>query len=305
MHRLPVVAAAALLCACTASAGPEPGADVSLAPSGFWDHWGDGRAELAGYVLRFPRYGEIRQGEAVLITVTEDFSARESVKSDRGGAGAYPVLKTNQVMDFQTGVYDYNTMTSTFLRLDGGLPRGTPQRVSLSMQEWCGLTAERVVAGDRGLEHVLDSYFEGESVGPERLSLPKRAVSEDALPSLLRGLTGPLRGGEIQLLPRLVDGRLHHRTLGWRDARLDRGDTRILETPAGAFSVIPWTLEGGEQGTRTWYVGTEPPHVVVGWEGEDGEQARLSGFMRTAYWQEAGEGREMLRAELGLPTRAR
>lgn len=291
------------LAGCTAAARTD--APRSEAPDGFWDHWGDGQAELVGYTLRFPRYGELRRGEAVLVTVTESFSATEAVKSDRGGAGTRPVLKLNQISDFQTGVYDYNTMTSAFLRLDGGLPRGVPARVSFSMQEWCGLTSARLVADGDALVHTLDSYFEGESTGPERLPLPRAALVEDTLPGVLRGLTGPPPEGEVALLPRVMDGRLHHRPAAWRDAELRRGPEQALDTPAGSVAVIPWTLSGGAQGARTWYVGVAPPHLLVGWDGEDGEQARMSGHLRTRYWQEAGEGREALRADLGLPLRSR
>ncbi len=28
----------------------------------FWAHWGDGKAELNGYVLKQPRYGAVRRG---------------------------------------------------------------------------------------------------------------------------------------------------------------------------------------------------------------------------------------------------
>lgn len=290
---------------CTAAARPGPEGPASLAPDGFWSHWGDGRGELVGYTLTFPRYGELRTGEAVLVTVTESFSPREPVKSDRGGAGTLPVLKLNQIADFQTGIYDYNTMTSAFLRLDGGLPRGVPARVSFSMQEWCGQTSARVVADGGALVHTLDSYFEGESVGPERLPLPPGAIAEDSLPGLLRGLTGPPPQGDVRLLPRLMDARLHHRALAFSEATLTAGEPHSLETPAGPQEVVPWTLRGGPQGHRTWYIGTEEPHLLVGWDGEDGEQARMSGHLRTAYWRESGEGREALRAALGLASRAR
>ncbi len=30
----------------------------------FWKHWGDGKAELNGYVLKQPRYGALRTGTA-------------------------------------------------------------------------------------------------------------------------------------------------------------------------------------------------------------------------------------------------
>jgi hypothetical protein len=37
--------------------------------SPFWQRWGDGRAELAGYDLTTPRYGALRKGVAVTIFV--------------------------------------------------------------------------------------------------------------------------------------------------------------------------------------------------------------------------------------------
>ena len=48
-------------------------------PEGFWEHWGDGKAELNGYKLVQPRYGEKRRGEAVLVEVA---SEREFSPSD-------------------------------------------------------------------------------------------------------------------------------------------------------------------------------------------------------------------------------
>ena len=68
------------LCACA----PVVADDVALsqAAAGFWDHWGDGSAELAGYRLTQPRYGQARRGEAVFVTVTEEFTRATRVKSD-------------------------------------------------------------------------------------------------------------------------------------------------------------------------------------------------------------------------------
>ena len=86
----------------------------------FWKHWGDGRAELNGYRLVQPRYGSPRAGTAVYVFVTEDFSDALRVKADPGKHSAgdvFPVMKLNAVRDFQTGIYDYNVMTSTFLRI--------------------------------------------------------------------------------------------------------------------------------------------------------------------------------------------
>src|SRR5512142_2190543 len=74
----------------------------------FWTFWGDGKAELDGYALVEPRYGQLREGTAVAIFVTEDFSDALRVKADPGKhpkSDVVPVMKVNLVRDFQTGIY--------------------------------------------------------------------------------------------------------------------------------------------------------------------------------------------------------
>ena len=93
---------------------------LSAAPPDFWPHWSDNKAEMNGYRLVQPRYGAKRAGTAVLIYVTEDFSDSLRVKADPGqhpASDVYPVMKLNDVRHFQTGIYDYNVMTSTFARV--------------------------------------------------------------------------------------------------------------------------------------------------------------------------------------------
>src|SRR5688572_25287753 len=105
----------AVLALCTGVAARSAAADP------FWSAWGDGKAELDGYRLVQPRYGTVRKGHAVLIFVTEDFSDSLRVKADPGkhpASDVYPVLKLNAVRRFQTGIYDYSVLTSTFVRAD-------------------------------------------------------------------------------------------------------------------------------------------------------------------------------------------
>src|SRR4030095_13276446 len=120
------------------------------------------KAEIDSYALIQPRYGEPREGRAVLIFVTEDFSDSLRVKADPGvhpKSDVYPVLKLNQVRKFQTGIYDYSLMTSVFARVEPSFP---VVKVSFSAQEWCGhVWAQWLRRGDR-LEGVLHSYFDRE-----------------------------------------------------------------------------------------------------------------------------------------------
>ena len=57
------------LLACAAN----PVAQAPAFDDAFWKQWGDGQAELSGYDLTFPRYGQLRRGVAVTIFVTEMF----------------------------------------------------------------------------------------------------------------------------------------------------------------------------------------------------------------------------------------
>ena len=112
------------------TAGPARAEDAPVFGSAFWQHWGDGRAEVSAYQLDYSRYGELRRGTAVAIFVTEPFAASRRVKSDlTAGDGVFQVLKLNLIQDFPTGLYDYNLMTSTFLALEPR-PGGAPGRLA-------------------------------------------------------------------------------------------------------------------------------------------------------------------------------
>ncbi len=302
-----LLALASASCASTTqAAGAAP---MTQAPPGFWDHWGDGRAELAGYSLTLPRYGEPRTGEAVLVTVTEDFTAGQRVKSDGGHGDEYPVLKLNEVRDFQTGLYDYNLMTSSWLRLDGKVPLGLPDKVSFSMQEWCGHVYEELLVEPDALGHLTHSYFDGETVGATRGALPARAVIADAMPLLVRGLGGDLLApGESRVVPWLPSAperRMLHKDLAWTEATIVRSaETVSVTVPAGTFPAYTVTATPKGSASTTWTVEAAAPHRLLRWSRSDGELGELTGAVRRAYWNDHGEGGEALRAELGLPQRA-
>ncbi|MEL6545566.1 MAG: hypothetical protein AAFQ82_13125, partial [Myxococcota bacterium] len=93
----------ALLCAALFVCSPLQAADAPRFDDAFWDHWGDGKAELAGYDLTYNRYGQSRSGVAISIFVTETFSNQARVKADPGmhpKSDEYPVMKLNLVKDY-------------------------------------------------------------------------------------------------------------------------------------------------------------------------------------------------------------
>ena len=275
----------------------------------FWDHWGDGRAELTGYRLKFPRYGEIRDGRATLVFVTERFTEAQRVKSDGGHTDEYPVLKMNLVRDFQTGIYDYNAMTSAFLRLDGSSPLGEPVKVSMSMQEWCGHVYEQLVPEDDALTWTSHSYFDGEADRIVDLGRKRDAILLDALPMLVRGLVGPLvqRGQSVTVpaLTNLTEGRLLHRSPVWTTVTVARqASVTTVTTPAGTFEVDTYTTDVEAGVTTTWSVETAWPHRLVRWSTTAGEVAEMLASERLPYWMHHNNGDEALLEKLGHPVPA-
>jgi len=272
----------------------------------FWKHWGDGRAELSGYRLTQPRYGSARPGSSVLVFVTESFADGPRVKSDSpagpGTADVYPVVKLNHIRDFQTGIYDYATMTSVFARVASGFP---VRKISFSSREWCGHVYHQLLPAKGTVPGVFHSYFEGEADGRDDLPFPEGGVFEDALPILLRGLTGEyLKAGEsrkVAFLPSLFSSRMTHTRVAWGQATISRAAASAgVKVPAGSFDAIVYSVAQDGGPASTWAIESAWPHRLLKRTGGHGEEAVLLRSTRQPYWKQNQAGEEKLLAELGL-----
>ncbi|HRI51615.1 MAG TPA: hypothetical protein PLW65_15655 [Pseudomonadota bacterium] len=310
---------AAVLTAATLTAGISPTRPLRAETGDFWASWGDGKAELSGYRLTMPRYGQPREGSLVLIYVTEDFSDSLRVKADPGRhppSDVYPVLKLNAIRKFQTGIYDYSVMTSVFARLDfAATERPFPLRkLSLSSQEWCGHVYHQVlpqVASPTSPAQWLStshSYFDGEADEQRALPVPPGvAVAEDELPLLLRSYAqrreflAPGESRTVALLPSLVRARLLHRPLAFTEATITRARAPLShQTPAGEIQVIAYTVTIRDGDRATFKFAAAPPHRLIHYRWDSGEEATLLGSTRLPYWQLHDNGHQVLLKQLGL-----
>ncbi|MEO1236180.1 MAG: hypothetical protein AAFX76_05260, partial [Planctomycetota bacterium] len=278
--------------------------------------WRDGNAELAAYALTYPRYGQVRTGTAAMVTVTEPFNPELRVKSDAGGPGTYGVLKLNLAEDFQTGLYDYNLMTSVFVNTEPahGLPAGSAPKVSFSSQEWCGHVYQQAHFGHnrRGKLAVRQnshSYFESEADQQRDLAHPAGGLAEEALVLWSRGLAGPalepdqsmqlpiFRGAATQLLT--------HVDPAWVDATLSRlGETAVVTTPAGEFTCEVFTADVDGRRTTFWIDTAEgADRRLVKLERSDGYTLELLGVDRMPYWNLHGNADENRLESMGLKRR--
>ncbi len=291
---------AALLILGIALLPPPAGAETD-----FSSHWHDGLAELDGYRLTVSRYGAEREGRAVMIYVTEPFSEEKKVKVDNPSANrsdTFDALKLNLVRDFQTGIYDYNTMVSLFVRSDDF----SPAKTTYSSAEWCGHIYEERLFGNGKILSTLSSYMENQS-GEKRVKYPSKSITEDNLFILLRGLRGPfLLAGEKEsfaFLPGTYAGHLMQSPFEWTTATIERRKKREeIDVPAGNFIVDVYDINIADGRTGQFLVEEAYPHRIVRWELLPDVRGELTGSKRLAYWQLNDPGGRSYLADLGLET---
>ncbi|MEM1025095.1 MAG: hypothetical protein AAGD10_02970 [Myxococcota bacterium] len=274
----------------------------------FSQHWFDGNAEVAGYALEQSRYGQRRSGTVVLVFVTEPFSESDRVKADDGrhpDSDVFQVLKLNAVKDYQTGIYDYNLMTSVFMGLEGhgGRGPGRPAKITFSAQEWCGNTFEELLFAPERITRRGFSYFDGEGDQTEELALPANGITAAQLPILVRGIPEPLEPGVSIQRPLLRDFEiavLEHRGHAVEMATIERSKERqSVQTPAGRFEVHEVVVRS-PSGSWVYQVEEAFPHRIIRWRGPR-DAGELQGVARLPYWQLNGEGGEAALRRIGLP----
>jgi hypothetical protein len=257
----------------------------------FYQYWGDGKAEISSYQITQPRYGEPRQGYGVMIFVTEDLQRDSFIKVESPGvpqAERTYVLKLNNVLKFDTGIYDYSVMSSVFSAVEGPEHPFELCKISLSAQEWCGQVFEEVLLRGGRLQGYLNSYFEKEGRQQYELEAPAPFESEDHLLIRIRELKGPWMAAgesrELVLLPSLWALRVKHQGRSTVPAKLAKGQVGQFSAGGQALEAVPWTLEAGGA-SKTFWVEAAYPRRILGWEDSQGGKGELSVTVREPYWQ--------------------
>ena len=212
----------------------------------FKKYWYAGEAEITSYKLEQARYGQLRDGGAVLIYVTEDFLPEKQVKADRQNSNNIPVMKLNSTKNFNTGVYPYSIMQSAFYPVSNDRHA---IKISSSVQEWCGQQYSQLNNREQ-FEVVSHSYFEREA--DSEIILDK-AILENELWSKLRIDPNSLPTGNIKIIPSLEYIRLSHRPTKAYDA--------IAKLSNGTYSIEYPEL----QRTLTINFNIEFPYEISGW----------------------------------------
>jgi len=262
----------------------------------FKNYWYAGDAEITSYELQLARYGEIREGKAVLVFVTEPFLKDKQVKADGNNPDNIPVLKLNVTKKYLTGIYPYSIMTSTFYPVHDNQHA---LKVSFSAQEWCGQVYAQLNNREK-FNVISHSYFEGEADQDFKL---EKTVLENELWNKIRVSPETLPVGDLKTIPSLEFIRLSHKELKPYEstASLSIGDS------VSTYQITYPELE------RTLKINftTAFPHSIESWSdsftsgfGEKAKQMTSTATkiktLKTPYWQQNGNKHLSLRDSLGL-----
>lgn len=263
----------------------------------FASHWYQGKAEINVYDLKQMRYGEERDGRAVMIFVTEDFSKRKQVKLDDpsgAGKGAMKVMKLNMTRDFVTGVYPYHTMLSVFTPVYDEL---NSPKITASMTEWCGQSFAQFNWKNNKYQINLFSYFEAE--GDQELSIS--AMAEDEIFNLIRLNPDLVPTGHTKLIPSLIFNRFTHIPLDSESAVItkrktggNQAEVEVVYSEIGRELLIKYV--------------DDFPYEIMSWQEtftkKDGTKEVTTAVRKNVqmldYWRKNGLQDESLRKILGL-----
>jgi len=261
----------------------------------FSEYWYSGTAEITSYRLLQERYGELREGTAVMVFVTEDFLPEKQVKADTYSEENISVLKLNATKKFLTGIYPYSIMTSSFNPIHHA---GHALKVSSSVQEWCGHVYMQL-NNRKDFDIMAHSYFEGEA--DKSFSLSKTWL-EDEFWSLIRINPEELPTGKLSVIPAFEAIKLRHKEMKAYPAiaRLKQGDSLSsyeIKYPSMQRDVIiyfnssfPFEIEQWEETNAGW--------------GNDTTRLKTTAVkmhrIKSAYWDKNNNKDLMLRDSLGL-----
>jgi hypothetical protein len=285
--------------ACSAANGSKPNKNsiqrkLSDETKAYWYN-GEG-AEITSYQLSQARYGELREGEAVMVFVTEPFSPSSNTKADRPRKDNQNVLKLNFTKRFDTGIYPYSMMNSSFYPVENG---NSSLKISTSVQEWCGHVYMEMRNKD---QFELDnfSYFEGESFH----SKIDKVALEDDIWSQIRLHPETIASGKTKMVPSFFYLRLTHKeTKAYAceiETYFDKGPTRKLKI---SYPELDRTLTIEYTNSAPYSIESWTESYIDGW-GPDKKRLETTGkkikSIRSKYWEKNNNSDAYLREELGL-----
>ncbi|GAB2489168.1 hypothetical protein [Algoriphagus taiwanensis] len=263
----------------------------------FAKYWYQGKAEINVFDLQQSRYGQVREGQAVMIFVTEDFSRTKQVKLDNPQdrpSDAQKVMKLNMTREFVTGVYPYHTMLSVFTPV---YEETLSPKLTASVTEWCGQSFVQMNHKSGKYTAKLFSYFEEEGDAEVKIN----ALPEEEIFNLIRLNPELVPMGNLALIPSLIFQRFAHIPLKVEQAAISKkslgsnqSEIEVMYSNLGRKVAIryqdffPYEILGF---TETWTKANGQQEVTT---------AVRTQMQLLDYWNKNEKVFEPLRKDLGL-----
>ncbi len=258
------------------------------------EYWYSGKAEINSYELEQVRYGEIRNGKATLIFVTEPFSKESYTKANFSDKDNVSVLKCNATKTFLTGIYPYHMMTSSFISFEN--PKAS-LKITSSIQEWCGHTYMHLENKKGALDIDFQSYFQHESF---QQKIIKDALLEDDIRSQIRLDHKSIKQGTYSMIPSFFYLALKHKEVKAYEAEIsivdhDQNTKRVNISYPELNRTVKIIYE------KIY------PHIITQWIESYPEnnqimttKATLIKSIQSDYWNQSQTQDTVLRKELGF-----
>jgi hypothetical protein len=271
------------------------------------DYWRQGKAELNHYKLTQNRYQDVHDGEAILVFVLEDFLYDEQVKNDHyQNPNSTPVLKTNRMLRFPTGLYDYSLMTSVFTPTEAELfPRTL--KLTHSAQDWCGQGFLQLNHRNQAYKVSSYSYFESEG---DQVSQMAGVMLEDEIFNRIRLNPAAIPLGKQKIIPSADVIRLKHLKLMAQDAELSLDKYEGSEFEGNELQQLTLSYPSISRKLEIVFEGNKP-YEIIGWKDSypsvfdnkiRSSMAKRTHVQLTPYWKKNAASDQGLREEFGLQT---
>lgn len=247
--------------------------------------WYDGKAEVATYDATRTIYGKLRQYTAKIYTNKEVADAEPTFTKSADNEGR-EVFKHHIAEDIPTEMYDYHFSTMVYV--------GTDDFKSLKLDmgsiEDCGATFKQYVNHKGTLRWTQASYFPDEGLKTGEYEPPTAFAYEDALGVVLRGYPfhSPTAPFDWMVLSDQTSNKLS--SSDPHPMQVSYVGRETLALPAGqveAHHLRVATTSGAVLFLSNYWFAADPKlqHVLVQYEGPNGQTYKLRSVERDAYWE--------------------
>ncbi len=271
----------------------------------FKKYWYSENAEISSYRLQQAQFGNLNDGEAIMVFNTEDFRKDKHVKLESNAKEkAVKVLKLNFIKRFVTGIHDFSMYTSVFTPVQTQDISST-LKVSNTNQDWSGQTFLQLNFRQNGYQVLGKSYFEEEIEDDYHID---KAILEDELWTRIRLMPcNELPMGKVVLIPSLGSLRL----------RREKAAPAIADITLEPYKGDSTFRGDSLQDYRVKYIESKRslriifekgfPHKIVGWEESYiannkvlTSRGILKATIQNPYWQKNMPADTIYRKKLNL-----